>query len=150
MNRGYPYVFPDIVPRKFEADGHSGIDHAPGVALQRCVAAADMLTRLAASAAKRVQHRIRRGRQGEEARYRGDVPLRRFVGDLHGIYRDVYDRLPGISRPSRGGEAGGPFIRFVQAALKPLGIQKSGEAIAALIPGRRRRRRIVKSEPKES
>ena len=143
INRGYPFVFPDIVANQFQTKGDQPIghtDYAPDLALQRCVAAVEMLTGLATRAAERQQHRVTKG--ADAARHKGDVALRQFIGDLAGIYLDVFERRPAVSHASRRDVASGPFIRFVQAALIPHGINLSGDAIAAYVP---RRSHFVKS-----
>jgi hypothetical protein len=138
---GYPGIFPDLTPIKFEVDAVDGIDYAPGAAFRRCAAAVELIATAAAQAEARQRHRI--CNRQNEPRHKGDVALRQFVGKLCSIYPDVFGKRPGTG-------ADGPFVRFVQSALKPLGIIKSGEAIAALVPGRARRRRMVKSEPRKT
>ena len=77
---------------------------------------------------------VRSGRQGDEARNKGDRALRWFVDELKEIYRDVFKRDPGTSQGD--GQAQGPFIRFVDAALRPLGVAKTSESIAGYVYGR--------------
>jgi hypothetical protein len=50
----------------------------------------------------------------------GDEALDEFVCNMAGIWRDVFGRQPGRSVPHREGKRsdGGPFPRFVLAALK--------------------------------
>jgi hypothetical protein len=81
---------------------------------------------------------IRRGRRGNEARNQGDVALQQFVVDLCKHYAEVFDRTPSSA-------AEGPCVRFIEAALKPLGIRKSRHAIGALVKSA-----VVKSDQKKS
>jgi hypothetical protein len=76
--------------------------------------------------------RKKTGHKGSEARNRGDPELTRFVANLGEIYKDVWERSPGVSRPPHAQndrQPGGPFIRFVEVCLRALGINKSTEAI---------------------
>jgi hypothetical protein len=68
---------------------------------------------------------------------------REFVCDsLMPIYETAFAREAGFSRPPEGGELGGPFVRFIQAAIEPLGESISGEALRDLVkrPDRQRSR----------
>lgn len=54
-------------------------------------------------------------------RHKGDEPMQKLMGNLNGVWIDFWDRIPGTSRSeSTGGEANGPYVRFVLAFLKCL------------------------------
>jgi hypothetical protein len=50
----------------------------------------------------------------------GDVPLDELIRWLGHAWFVVFERLPGASVNNEDGAVGGPFIRFVRAALEPL------------------------------
>ncbi len=50
----------------------------------------------------------------------GDVPLNELIGWLGHAWFVVFERPPGASVDNEDGTVGGPFIRFVRAALEPL------------------------------
>jgi hypothetical protein len=66
-------------------------------------------------------------------RNKGDVELRRLFGDLIGTWMEVFERpiAMSVGKPGSPGEGipSGPFIRFIQACLKPLKIDLTPDAI---------------------
>ena len=70
-------------------------------------------------------------------RHTGDPALQDLVGDLAGMWIEIFDQdiktTVGAEGSDRQGQAGGPMIRFVQACIEPLGIQLSDEAIRGRI-----------------
>lgn len=110
--------------------GHAiaGMDPAATVAgigaIVRDAALLERRTRLAIDRAKR-------GPAGAHARHAGDVDLGAFVADLAVAWLAARERWPGYSRPPGGGTPYGPFIRFVLAALAPLGERPAAKTIAA-------------------
>ncbi len=63
----------------------------------------------------------------------GDAALNEWIFLRGNIWDEIYERKPGTSvgaptRPNEG-MAGGPLVRFIAAAGKPLGIALSDEAI---------------------
>jgi hypothetical protein len=91
----------------------------------------------------------------QEMRTRGkrhtiDLPIRGLIGDLVGIWIEIFDQnirtSVGAEGSGREGRAGGPMIRFIQACIKPLGLQLTDEAIRERIrPFQRSLRPMVKS-----
>jgi hypothetical protein len=79
------------------------------------------LHRAARSAHSRKEVKPKKAR---EERNEGDQALNELMIDLIEIYADVFERRPGTSAGSpesaREGEPGGPMIRFIRAALRPL------------------------------
>ncbi len=55
------------------------------------------------------------------------------------LYKEYFGREWGVSRPPEGGEAYGPAIRFSQAILKKLGLDKNAEAICMTVRRTRER-----------
>ncbi len=66
------------------------------------------------------------------ALHRGNHPLNNWIAEMGRIYRDLTGKEPGTSvgAPERTnkGQAGGPFIGFLQAASRPLGVGQSPAA----------------------
>jgi hypothetical protein len=52
-----------------------------------------------------------------------------FLVSISRIYKEFSDRNPGASTDWDAGEVSGPFIRFVQACVTPLNIEKTATAI---------------------
>jgi hypothetical protein len=80
--------------------------------------------------------------------HHGEAAVNDWIAAMMSIYKRITGKNPGISiassRPRRG-KAGGPLIRFLEAAGKPLGIQCSSDSFAGRIKdlrtsGRRRRK----------
>jgi hypothetical protein len=79
----------------------------------------------------------------------GKTAVNDWIAAMMSIYRQITGKNPGISivaasRPDRG-KAAGPFIRFLEAAGKPLSIERSPDSWAGRIKdirtrGRRRRK----------
>jgi hypothetical protein len=85
------------------------------------------------------QGRILKERKVSQGRDRnkGDQALRDLIGNLAGIWVEVFEKriatsVEGPGRP-HAGEASGPFIRFLCACVKPLGVDKSTDALRALV-----------------
>lgn len=70
-------------------------------------------------------------------RNKGDPALRDLIGNLVGIWIEVFEQeiatsVEGPEHP-HAGEASGPFIQFLCACMEPLGVDKSTDAIRALV-----------------
>jgi hypothetical protein len=145
-------MYPESRPVTYQSpkspSSESVVDHGDREyeAILQWIGMAKVLTTVVNYAETGARNLVRIGREGAEARHKGDVALRRFIGDLKEIYRDVFARDPGHSRPSRGGAPYGPFVRFVEAALRPLGVEISTEKIADLIRSRKHRKKTHQSK----
>jgi hypothetical protein len=67
----------------------------------------------------------------------GEAAVNDWIAAMMSIYKQITGKNPGISvvapsRPGRG-KAAGPFIRFLEAVGKPLGIQSSPNSLAGRI-----------------
>jgi hypothetical protein len=61
------------------------------------------------------------------------APKSWIVESLVPIYEEHFRTEAGASRPSSGGEANGPFVRFVKIVTKEIGTKLSPETIAATV-----------------
>lgn len=66
-----------------------------------------------------------------KARHGSNTALDVLIYGLSYIYETRTLRAPGVSRPSAGGAPGGPWLRFLQACLNPLGVEASANALDA-------------------
>jgi hypothetical protein len=69
--------------------------------------------------------------------HHGEAAVNDWIAAMMSIYKQITGKNPGISvvapsRPGRG-KAAGPFVRFLEAAGKPLGIQLSPDSLAGRI-----------------
>jgi transcriptional regulator with XRE-family HTH domain len=84
------------------------------------------------AAAQATVEQARLGRLIVPPGHQGNQPLNNWIAEMARIYRDLTGNDPGTSVGSAGrsneGEAGGPFIRFLQAASRPLGVKQSPSA----------------------
>jgi hypothetical protein len=69
--------------------------------------------------------------------HHGEAAVNAWIAAMMSIYKQITGKNPGISvvapsRPGRG-KAAGPFIRFLEAAGKPLGIRLSPDSLAGRI-----------------
>jgi hypothetical protein len=140
----YAELYPRSVPVRYQSPGSPSSKSGPYrdreyEAILQWIEMVERLTRVAMYAETIARNLMRSGRNGTEARNKGDVALREFIGDLKEIYRDVFAREPGYSRPNGGGTPYGPFIRFVDAALRPLGVEHDAESIAGYVQTRKHR-----------
>ena len=55
-----------------------------------------------------------------------------FAADLARIYRETFQKEPGVSRSPSTNRPGGPFVRFVKTCLDELGEKYSLETVAKL------------------
>ncbi len=93
--------------------------------------AVNLLTQAAQAAAAQAKKKTRPERR---ARNPGNVALRVFISSLAGIYENIFDRAAGASVSATNGHVGGPTIRFVQAALRPLHIDKTNDSVREYLP----------------
>ena len=92
--------------------------------LQEIVRGVQALQRWATEAMVEVKKETkRRGKTPDDAR-------EYFMASLAGIYQYAFGRKPGVSRSSKGGKPGGPFVRFIDACLRAIGEQCSLETVA--------------------
>lgn len=108
-----------------------GVDSASR--LMGIVRIAQMSNHLRQRARQRVQRERVRRTNGGDPLHQADKAFAQFLRTLMLAWYVVHGIVPGFSRPSGGGDAGGPFIRLVQNALAPLGEEKSGNAIAGVM-----------------
>jgi len=81
--------------------------------------------------------------------HQGDIAFNYWIAAMLPIYKQITGNDPGTSvgtaGSSRRGKGGGPLIRFLAAAEKPLGLEHSADSLRdrvrdILKPGRRRRK----------
>jgi hypothetical protein len=112
--------------------GHHLDPNAPAV-LRNAIQGLQYLLQWSTEAKANAEQQMRpRGK-----RHTVDLPIRGLIGDLVGIWIEIFDQdirtSVGAEGSGREGQAGGPMIRFIQACIEPLGeplgIQLSDEAI---------------------
>ena len=91
-----------------------------------------LLRSWAGSARRKLEGQVEQAKVEREAPRKPDTALHKFVADLAGAYERAFNRAAGISHPAYWGEPHGPFIRFLQACLKPLSESRSAGAIREL------------------
>lgn len=87
-------------------------------AAQRLEKALTGVTQLRRWASKSKQKYQSQKQIPRKSRHAGDKALNDLIGELNGIYVDVFGKKPGISINS--GTPTGPFIRYMRASLTPL------------------------------
>jgi hypothetical protein len=119
-------------PSMEQPKGHHLDPNAPAV-LRNAIQGLQYLLQWSTEAKANAEQQMRpRGK-----RHTVDLPIRGLIGDLVGIWIEIFDQdirtSVGAEGSGREGQAGGPMIRFIQACIEPLGeplgIQLSDEAI---------------------
>jgi hypothetical protein len=126
---GYADVFGDLPPERYGAAGdpvHYTDYHAASV-IRHCIHGVRLLQLLATRSELSAREEIAASQT--RRRNRGDGAFRRLFGTLCNVWIDIFKKAPGASVPADGGKPGGPFIRFVIAACRPLGVEKSPHTI---------------------
>jgi hypothetical protein len=141
---GFPHY-----PPMDQTKGHHLDPSAPAVVKDVIQGLQCLLQWSAEAKAKAKQEMRPRGK-----RHTGDLPIRDLIGDLVGIWIEIFNQDIRTSVGAEGsnlqGRAGGPMIRFIQACIEPLGeplgFQLTDEAIRERIrPFQRSLRPMVKS-----
>ena len=94
----------------------------PGVVIDSIFEAVASIQKLARQAERRAKSRKRKTNSG-------DIEHQTLFSDLCKIYVEQFDAQPGASVNPNTRKVGGPFVRFVQAAYEPLGIQRAAGTI---------------------
>jgi len=123
--------FPQYPPME-QPEGHHLDPNAPAV-LRNAIQGLQYLLQWSAEAKANAEQEMRlRGK-----RHTVDLPIRGLIGDLVGIWIEIFDQdvrtSVGAEGSPRQGQAGGPMIWFVQACIEPLGLQLSNDAICERI-----------------
>ena len=80
----------------------------------------------AATAARKRSGNVGRGHVGDKAR-------ERWILELAGVYRDLWERKPAVSRDAAADRYIGPFFRFVEASGRAVGVEKGNQAMGKII-----------------
>ncbi len=123
--------FKDIEP-VFEwtlSNGETFKDFVPESKLEQVVAGIGFLSRWAIEAENEVRDEVAANIDSGDVRHHGNVALDGAMKQLGRAYEEAYGREPGISKMTR---SGGPWIRFLQACLPPLGVDAQSLTVEAV------------------
>ena len=120
--------YPDLPPRFFEIDGQKYPDYRGDEAFAASVLGIKRIAYWSKSAAKFLAPEVQKSNR---ERHAADKALEVLVFQLANLYESLTGRQPSVSRPTDGGEPGGPWLRFLNACLLPLGLNLSAHALDA-------------------
>lgn len=126
--------FPDLPPRTFtgvrDSDGnvaHTDIDYRGDEKLSQVIDGIELLQQIANEAHKYERAKVEKARKAlkeagksVKSNRESDKPFHHLIGNLNGCWMDAFEELPGVSRPGKGGEVGGPYIRFLISLFSTL------------------------------
>ena len=124
-----PHEFVDRVPNALrfgvlqawaakEAADLGGLPKYAGASLlDEAIRSVDRLRRWSGAAKRRQRAKAD---MKERPPHAGDEALDRLIGELAGIWMEVFERPIATSVDSVNGKPGGPMVRFASAALRPL------------------------------
>ena len=126
--------FDDLEPFDVPFPGGETVkDYLADAKLSQVIAGIQLLAFWAGEAQEAVKDEVEANKDRDEVGRRGDEALNATILVLARAYRSAYEREPGISRPTNlKGRAGGPWLRFIQACLRPLGVEEKSLTMGAL------------------
>jgi hypothetical protein len=123
--------FPGYPP--MERSGGRCLDPNGPAVVRDAIQLLQYLTQWSAEAAENAEQEMRRPKK----RHTGDPVLQDLIGDLTGIWIEIFDQdiktSMGAEGSARWGQAGGPMIRFIRACIEPLGLSLDDSAIRTRI-----------------
>ena len=145
--------YDDMPPTQWPMKGGNYVDYWGRAKLRQAVEDVALLRLWARNAKARAAAQVQTNGQRRTTRHSGDKALNDWFGNLAGIWLDVYERLPATSVGATGraneGIGGGPFVRFIKAALQPV-LGKSTPDDEAIRSRAKRLFPSVKSKSKKS
>lgn len=123
--------FKDIEPvfERTLPNGKTFKDFVPESKLEQVVAGIGFLACWAIEAKNVVRDEVAINIDSGDVGHHGNVALDGAMKQLGWAYKEAYGREPGISKMTR---SGGPWIRFLQACLRPLGVDDQSLTVEAI------------------
>jgi hypothetical protein len=116
--------YDDMPPTPWQIEGAQYVDFHGHAKVKQVVQGIVLLRLWALRAKARAAAHVKDGQRRRRKLHTGDRALNDWFGNLAGIWLDVYERVPATSVGAVGtaeeGIGGGPFVRFIQAALRPV------------------------------
>ena len=123
--------YPELPASTFTVECEEYLDYRGDEALTAAIEGVRRLSHWARQAASGTDQRISNanaekflfalsGTPRPEPRHKPNEPLEQLIYSVATAYEEAFAKPPGISRPGTGGQHGGPWLRFLEAAVEHL------------------------------